>query len=1159
MRRGGASVQSDRKPEEGVVAEMSVKSWIKILGLFALALFVIAEPMPAQTIVTGAITGTVHDPSGAVIAGATVNLKNVETGATQTATAGSNGQFHFTLLKPGNYQIEASQTGFKTTKQTVLVNVGQTTTTSLQLQVGAGATTVEVSGAAPVLQTQDANISSNFDTKTVQNIPNPGNDLTYVAQTAPGVEMNTSSMNGYGNFSAFGLPGTANLFTVNGNDNNDAFLNLNNSGASNLLLGTNDVQQVSVVENGYTGQYGRQAGAQVDYTTRSGTNDFHGNAIYYWTGRALDANEWFLKASGQPRPFQNNNQWAASFGGPIDKNKAFFFLDTEGIRYIFGTASTVFLPTPAFQSFVLSQPAIAGSASNTAFYNKAFALYNATPGLANATPVSNGGGCTPGVLALGFSGDCLNTFTTSAASGNREWMLTGRVDLNVNESNKLFGQFRVDRGFQPTYADPINPAFNASSIQPQDDGQLNWTHIFSPTVVNNFIFSDLWYSALFQSTNQALGVSTFPEILCSADTTMSCLGPTGGQYPFGFLFPQGRNVEQWGLVDDFSWAHGSHNMKFGVNWRRDDLSDYDASELTLNPAITTSLAGFATDTVDFSSAQNFAVSGRQPLAIYSLGAYAQDQWQLKPSLSVTLTLRVDRNSPGVCQSNCAARTPDAFSALTHDLTIPYNQMVVTGLHQILPNIQSVVWEPRIGFAWSPGGKSWVLRGGAGLFSDLYPGFLLENLTTNFPQVTSWAIPGGTVNPAESGSGANLVAACNSAFLTNYAAGGNLPTYLGTAPTACTTSLTGYPSVPKLFSTQNNIKNPMYAEWNLEVEKAVGREGRFSVNYVGNHGYDGMLINPYVNGYCDPIVCSGPVAAGGAGFTASGLPATPPDQRVSAVEQLTNGAYSNYNGVTVSFEERFGNAFLGRLNYAYSHSLDVVSNGGLLPYSIADSITTMIDPLNSHAQYSSSDYDLRHQVSFDYVWTLPGPHNGLVGHVLGGWQVSGTLFWHTGFPFTMTDGATANTFAANNMLFNGLPVDTVLLQPSAALPRNFGRSCAEAFAVSGPACFSTADFAPSTTWIGGPAGRNFFRGPGYFDTDFSLRKSFKLTERFNFQIGANAFNVLNHVNFQTPDANNLSGAFGYITGAVSPPTTPYGAFASAAEDMRILQIVGKLTF
>lgn len=252
-------------------------------------------------------------------------------------------------------------------------------------------------------------------------------------------------------------------------------------------------------------------------------------------------------------------------------------------------------------------------------------------------------------------------------------------------------------------------------------------------------------------------------------------------------------MEQWQLVDDVSVTRGSHNMKMGVNWRRDDVSDHSASELTQFPAVTTSLLGFATDTVDFNTAQHFAVSPVQPLAIYSLGAYFQDQWRLKPSLTVTLTLRIDRNSPGVCQSNCAARPDTQFNLLNHDPTVPYNQMVESGLHQILPNISALAWEPRIGFAWSPANHGFVVRGGVGLFADLYPGFLLSDITTNFPQVNSWAVPGGTVNPAEAASGANLVTACNSAFSTNFAASGTLATYLATAPAACTVTPSGSPA------------------------------------------------------------------------------------------------------------------------------------------------------------------------------------------------------------------------------------------------------------------------------------------------------------------------------------------------------------------------------
>src|ERR1700735_2113502 len=266
----------------------------------------------AQSVVTGGLTGIVTDPTGSVIVGATVNLKNQSTTETQSATTGSTGAYQFTLLKPGIYVVSVSQTGFKQATVTVEVLLGQTALASLKLEVGASSETITVTEQGALLQTEDANISSNFDTNQINNVPNPGGDITYVAQTAPGIAMNSSTGGGYGNFSAFGLPGTSNLFTVNGNDYNDAFLNLNNSGSSNLLLGGNELQEVAVVSNGYTGQYGRQAGAQIDYSTKSGSSAFHGDAVYNWTGRALSANDPINKATqlseGLPnsRPFEKN-------------------------------------------------------------------------------------------------------------------------------------------------------------------------------------------------------------------------------------------------------------------------------------------------------------------------------------------------------------------------------------------------------------------------------------------------------------------------------------------------------------------------------------------------------------------------------------------------------------------------------------------------------------------------------------------------------------------------------------------------------------------------------------------------------------------------------------------------------------------------------------
>jgi outer membrane receptor protein involved in Fe transport len=1112
---------------------MSWNFW-KTATLTALSLCFFALMSAAQTIVTGGFAGTITDPTGAVVPGVALTAKNVATGETYTTVSTATGGYVFSLLKPGEYSLSASKEGFKTSIQNVNVELGQNATLNFTMELGASSTTVEVTGVASLLQTQNANISTTFDTRQVLNLPNPGNDLTNIAQTAPGVTMNTSSGVGYGNFVAFGMPGTSNLFTINGNDYNDPFLNLNNSGASNLLLGTNDVQEVAVVSNGYTGQYGRMAGAQVDYTTKSGTNTFHGDAMYFWTGSALNAEDYFLKASGQPKPFQNNNQWAANFGGPIKKNKAYFFLDNEGIRYTLATATQSFLPTPAFQSYVLSSiPAAA-----TGFYDKAFGFYNGAKGAGDAVPQANTcpgiGGATVNALPSG-STECLSSVTLAGSAGNQEWFLVGRVDYSFSDNDKIFGRVKFDRGTQPTYADPISPLFNAISHQPQDEGQLNWTHIFSPTVANNFIFSDLWYSAVFQSTNVQAANAAFPVILCSSNTSLSCLGAAGGEFPFGFFFPQGRNVEQYQFVDDLSVERGKHTFKMGVNFRRDDISDYRASELTLTPAISTSLAGFATDTVDTSTNQNFATSSPQPLAMYSFGLYFQDEVTVSQKLKLTLALRADRNSGGICQHDCSSIPALPFQDLSHDATIPYNQMVDVR-SSVLRDIEKVVLQPRVGFAWSPTSKDTVIRGGVGLFSDLYPGTILDSYSTNFPQVLSFSVPGGTVDPSQPGSGVSIVQGCNTAFRTVFNSGQTVGQYAAAAP-QCAAAL------PPLNDVTSQTLNPKFVEWNLEVQRTLAKNTLFSINYVGNYGYDILLTNPYLNAFCTTGIC-------GSGFTA--LPPAATDGRVSTVLQLTNNGHSNYNGVVASLQQNLWNGLTFRLNYTYSHSLDNVSNGGVLPFSLNDTVINQIDPANPNLQYGSSDYDARHQVSANYVWALPiHPGNRLLNFVVGGWQISGTFFYRTGFPFSMLDGQQSLAFAPNNTLFEGLPEATVLLAPSQGQSTSFGASCAVR------ACFSTSSFATPTDF--NAFARNAFRGPGYFNTDMNLLKSFSYRERYRFEIGANFFNLLNHPNFQNPVNNNTNSAFGTINALAVPPTTPYGAFASAAEGMRITQVFAKLFF
>ena len=1147
-------------------------NWKRLLVAMFAALLLLPSIAMAQSEVTGGINGTVTDPSGAVIAGATVTLSSSATGTALTAQTGATGGYSFVLVKPGAYTLNVTHSGFKQVSQQATVELGQTLMYNVRLELGSGSITVEVTGQGAMLQTENANISTSIETAAIENLPNPGGDLSNIAQTAPGVTMNTTG-GGYGNFSAFGLPGTANLFTINGNDYNDPFLNLNNSGASNLLLGSNEVQEVSVISNAYTGQYGRQAGAQIDYATKSGGNAFHGDAVYYYNSGNMNGSDFFNGFLPEI-----NNQWAAGMGGPIIKDKVFFYANTEGLRYTLASGGgQIFYPTTGFENFVLANVAAVSPSPATAlpFYQNIFNLYNGSKGYAaaNANPQAGTCGTLAGSGAGGTTDSCLGSVFQSSPNGNQEWLLSGRVDWNIDENNKLFGRTRFDRGTQPTYTDPVSPVFNIHSVQPQDEGQLNYTHIFSPNVVNNIVGSVLYYSAIFQSPNLSAAVAQFPGLLSFTDIPMRCLGQGCGSFPTFSIFPQGRNVTQWGVVDDLSITRGNHSFKMGINFRRDDVSDYTASE-GLVPAISINAVDFANDVlnpgnvnVGDSIGQAFAINSRQPIAFYSFGLYFQDEYRVTPRLKLTLALRADRNSGGACQSNCGSAPIVPFQDQSHDSALPFDTITNPGSHSILPGVERVVFQPRFGLAWTPFGDKTVIRAGIGQFSDLYPGTILDRFTTNFPQVTTFAYNASGSNFAftDPNSAANGVVSCNATFQTVYHSGGNLNDFNTLNPN-CAGQLPGLNTVGKLL-------NPKYTEWNLEIQRTIGRSTVVSVNYVGNRGYDGLLLNPYLNTFAP-----GNAAAGiPPGF--GGLPVTAPDQRLGNVTNLTNTNTSNYNGVTFSIQQNNWHGFMGRVNYSYSHALDDVSNGGILPYAVfVPQVLSQINPFCLRCNnYSNADYDLRQNLTGNYLYQMPfHSENRIVDTALGGWVMSGTVYFHTGFPFSLEDADTANNNFAGNFGGGGV----ALLQPITAVQS----SCTS----PNTTCYTLAQFAgqpnpaittgsnangpcaplanppnvcsnPAPTgW--GTAKRNAYRGPNYFNTDFSLRKNFRVTERMSLQLGANAYNVLNHPNFQIPNnATFFGSAFGQITSTVSPPTTPYGSFAGSLASARILQIVAKFTF
>jgi hypothetical protein len=1149
-------------------------AWVRFASLLLTigVCLLMARPGSAQSTISGDIIGTVTDSTGSVVPSATVNLASSDTGSSSTQTTGPSGTFRFSLVKPGNYTLTVTAKGFSTRKQEVVARTGQVIDIPVKLELGQVTQTIEITAAAPLVETTNANLTTTVDNATATIIPNPGQDITNLALTAPGVSISTGG--GYGNFSANGLPGTANLFTVNGADYNDPSNNLQNSGASNMALGTNELQEATVVLNGYTAQYGRGAGANLNYSTKSGTNQFHGNAIWFWNGTRLNANDWFRNAvpsGAAPREHAVSNQWAGSFGGPIIKNKLFFFYNNEGTRYVLPGGGTAYSPTAVFASAVQANlSAINAPSAVQDLYKTMFSLYAGAPGSNSAQPVAFaadpklGCGDFSGTTVNGttFGGaatatPCAQIFQSNVNNINIERLMSVTVDWIATSADTLKIRWKQDRGVQATGTDPINAAFNTNSNQPEWDAQVNWSHTFNGQVVNQLIASGLHYGALFGPPIISVALGAFPTTVVFGDAPFANMG---GQ---DFNYPQGRNVGQYQIVDDFSWAKGNHGIKFGVDFRRVNLSDFSGGVYTSGEVDMNSNTNFYNGVISAAGGgdfiQRFASANDVAEKNYSLGVYAQDEWKATNRLQLTLAVRFDRNSPAVCNNNCFTRFTTQFQNLNHDASIPYSQSLALNSHFAVPNTEKVVFGPRIGVAWTPTeNPTMVVRGGVGIFSDLYPLNLASRFFTNLPNVTGFTLtPTKVTNdnlwyaPAAPNSVFAQTAASNIALRNAIANGGTLASIQ-----AAVAPLTF--AKPSFFSVVNNFRNPKYLEWNLEIDKTFwGGKTAVTAGYVGNHGYDLVLQNYGLNAYCDPKVSA--VCSNGA---FGSLPESAPDTRFSRINEVTNNGRSNYHGVTLSFRQQATKGLYGGATFTYFHSLDNISNGGFFRFSYNNLLTTgndgdslryQIDPNNPNSpSYGNSDYDFRHTFSAYYVWALPLKPAGFLGQIVGGWTVSQVFIVRGGEPFSVYN----NTLAGN--LKNGSSLSPLAVYLGG--PMTCGPSGASTH------CLSPSNFATTSTQqnypgaVFGNLARNSFRGPGYFDADLSLYKDIKVKEAMTFTIGANAFNVLNHPNFLNPNANVADTAtFGSITSTAGAPNSPYGNFTGAVVNGRILQLVAKFKF
>jgi len=1155
-------------------------------SLVVLSILGSGPPALAQSGTSSAITGTIVDPAKSVIMGAEVTASEINTGATRTAQSDITGRFLFSQLNPGTYRISVLAQGFAAQQSaSITVAVGQIAAVNFALSLAGTSQSVNVSAESGLMSLENANTSTTLDAKTIKNLPNPGQDLTFVAQFAQGALMNTAGSSndakaagGYGNVEFNGLPATSNGYIVDGFDANDPFLGLNIGLSTNLVIGLDALQESTVNTNSYAVDQGRYGASQVNYFTKSGTNEFHGDVYEIWNGSLFNATDEFLHANDTPgnitkKPRSTVNQFGVSVGGPIRKNRLFFFAHHEGIRIALPIIARSTVPSAAYEQYVLQQlpqggtdpvnstvlPAQPGEVN---LYQTMFGLYSSTAGTPTpvlSCPFDSSGALLPGAQSASnlFNGSgCANIRTQSLNNDDKENLLVLKIDHTISTKDSIWYKYQQDTGLQAAYTDPVNFIFNSYSPQPQRTGVAGYTHIFTPNLVNQFNPGASWYSSLFLPNNYAQVLQRLPIALAggSSNAPFTTIGGNDQTYT------QGRKVTQWQVNDNLIWTIGRHSMKFGVNSRRLDTSDYDLGEGVVPTVVYNDLAQFtygAASTVT----QAFPATQRERVSNGNLDIYAMDTFRISSRLTLTAGLRVTWNTNIVNQHGQFARPAESFFDMNHDPTQPLNQAVETDVRTLFPSTPLLVYQPRASVAYKLDEKT-ALHAGGGVFNDIIPAQVADFGAMNPPYAPVFVggingqVGGIGIAPGVPGSAVDATAQANQSFQTLFNSNGNpCAGVTATAPTCpLAVNLNTFPT--------GTLKTPYFLEWSLGMERELGTRGRLRVDYVGTRA----VHEPYqveLNGYQN--VCAGCFAP----FAYQ----TPLDARFGNVNEFRTDAGSNYTGLqTVIRKQVAGLTVQG--NYTYSHCLDEISNGGLLPFSSLGIISPL--PGTLRREYGNCDYDIRHNLSGFAVYEIPFRSTSrFLNQTLGGWQLSQTLFLHSGVPFSVLSAP----YTANNQgIFQGSGPQYANLVPGVPLYR---KSPVSGVTVTGTKQWLNPDaFAsvvdPSTGACAGgdsPAncqfgnsGRNQFRGPHFTYSQLYVTKKIALPHHVVFRFDTQFFNAFNHPNLALP--SNQAGTpgkpatqtgFGAISSTISPPTGLLGVGLGGNSSPRSIAFQGRIEF
>jgi len=1055
----------------------------------------------AQTF-RGAINGTITDPSGAVVAGANVKATNTGTGIVLSTVSTSGGAFTFQDVPLGTYKVSVAAAGFSAyTVDNVQVVAGTIYTLPIKLSMAKQATTVEVSAAALTVDTATQAQTMTIPADVVQNIPLNGRDYTQLISVEPG--FGGYNVGGFGSLNGT-RPNQMN-WQIDGVDNNDFWHNIpavnqgGVSGIAGIILPIDSIDEFSAqTQNGP--EAGRNAGGTVNLVTKSGSNQLHGSAYYFNRNEFYAASSPFFTSSAtvpKAPPLRNQN-YGGSVGGPIIKDKTFYFLSFEKQNYIIGLSGRATEPSNAW---------IAAAADVLNNPGNKYGTYSPVPASTLSCTNPSAQGCSAGLMGPngfwprnligGLFGTPDNFFSPIASTG---YSYNGvvKVDHNFNEKHHLSGRWFGGQGNQTA---PLggSPALGTASSNLHDYFEVAPIHVynysavlnsaFSPRVTNQVLVGVNYFNQVFHDFNnsfdtRALGLFLSPDATIHGKPILGApnivISPPSGVSGAGFeqiglTPPEGRNDITGHLTDIISYNVGSHQFRFGGEFRQARVNEFYhrrgtgkftfdgtqgpwAGVTTVDPT-TKALADFLAGDV---SSSTIAVGNPERFVrVNAFNAYVQDAWQVTRKLNFNVGLRYEYFGPLHSDKKDLA------------VFVPGKGLLIqgNGIDAIFPPDRNN-FAPRFGFAYQPKGSGdLVVRGGIGVYYDQ----INMNPFLDFrpPIAAAQGLEGNPIGPAAvSTYGTNILGQTSY----NWQAvqqdplnptGSIFPGVVTCSDPLCTTT-PGF----NVFSVNQNFRTPYFYNYNLQVEKQFGSKAVWQIGYVGSEGRKlNIVTNINQNSCCFP--------------------------NFGSILQLNSIGTSNYNALQSTFRIRSWHGLTSQFAYTWAHALDEISEYRAV---IAD------DAFNRKLDYGNSDYDTRHLFTVSLTYDVPKASwaNGWSKWLVNDWQVSSVMNWHKGQP--------------SDEVRLGLDV---IGDPFSGVSHSFSA------ANGGTQWWNPAAFALPASGIGNLA-RNRFYAPNFGDVDLSVFKTLPITERVRIRLQADMFNLFNRINLASGP-----GSVGSSCGTTTP--------------------------